>query len=338
MSIKRVSVKTPSRLHFALVDLNGESGRVDGGAGVALEKPNAKITLEKIEARGEKQANEQTTRTSKKQAGNENEVIGTNEQRRKQIEHVLNFFNGNFRVEVEEEIPSHVGLGSTTQLLLAVAKACEELNGGKKSIRELACLVGRGGTSGVGVKAFESGGFIVDAGHSFGKGNEKEAFLPSSAASAPPPEIVFHSQLPKEWLFACVLPGKRETMIYGEKEKNIFQEKCPIPKSEVEKTKKIVYEELIESVREKDAVSFGECLNALQESGFKKIEWEYQSKEMQEAFELLKRKCLGAGLSSFGPLVFGFTDKNKIARKIKEEFENCFIAKASGNGAEIKVG
>lgn len=315
-SRRRISVKTPCRLHFALVDLNGENGRADGGAGVALEKPNVRINVERI-------------------MGKKHEIISTDEQRAKQIENVLNFFEGSFRVEVEEEILSHVGLGSTTQLLLAVAKACEELKGGKRSVRELAELVGRGGTSGIGVKAFESGGFIVDAGHSFGKGMEKESFLPSSASRAPPPEIVFHSLLPRDWLFACALPeeGKR---IYGAREKNIFQERCPIAKSEVEKIREVVYGKMISSVEEKDSASFGESLNLLQESGFKKIEWEYQSEVTRKTHAALKKECLGAGLSSFGPLVFGFTDKNKVAERIKKEFENCFVARANGRGAEVE--
>ncbi len=39
----QVTVRTPSRLHFSLIDLHGGLGRVDGGIGVALETPH--ITL-----------------------------------------------------------------------------------------------------------------------------------------------------------------------------------------------------------------------------------------------------------------------------------------------------
>lgn len=314
MSVERVKVETPCRLHFALIDLNGELGRVDGGAGVALEKPNTKIIVETIDEI------------------NAHEIIGTSEERKKQIERVLSSFKGFFRVEVKKEIPAHIGFGSTTQLLLAVARACEELNGGKRSVRELAELVGRGGTSGIGVKAFESGGFIVDAGHSFGKGREKESFLPSSASRAPPPEIIFCSELPREWLFACVIPEQKEK-IHGRREVDIFQKHCPIARSEVEKTRGIVFLKMVPSVVEKDAASFGESLNLLQGCGFKKIEWEYQASGTREAHARLKQACFGAGLSSFGPLVFGLTDKNKIARRMESEFENCFVAKASGKGA-----
>jgi len=36
----RITVQTPSRLHFGLIDLNGELGRINGSFGVALEEPS----------------------------------------------------------------------------------------------------------------------------------------------------------------------------------------------------------------------------------------------------------------------------------------------------------
>ncbi len=330
MNMKRVEVITPSRLHFALIDLNGELGRADGGAGVALEKPNTRIAVEKSDTR-------------------KHEVMGASDGRKRQIGRVLGLFKGFFRVKVEEEIPAHVGLGSTTQLLLAVAKACDEFGGksreremagggaqlgGKHSIGKLAQLVGRGGTSGIGVKAFESGGFAVDAGHSFGIEEKKQSFLPSSASRALPPEAIFHAQLPKNWLFVCTVPEVKEK-IYGKKEVNAFKKHCPIAGSEVGKASRIVLMKMIPSVVEKDAVSFGQSLDLLQECGFKKIEWKYQAKKTREAKDRMGRECLGAGLSSFGPLVFGFTDKAKAARRIKSGLEDGFIARTSERGAVV---
>ncbi len=42
-----ITVTTPSRLHFSLIDLNGEIWRIDGGFGVALQNPNFKILIER---------------------------------------------------------------------------------------------------------------------------------------------------------------------------------------------------------------------------------------------------------------------------------------------------
>ena len=33
------TVSAPARLHFGLIDLSGDHGRIDGGAGVAIESP-----------------------------------------------------------------------------------------------------------------------------------------------------------------------------------------------------------------------------------------------------------------------------------------------------------
>ena len=45
-----VTVSSPSRLHFTLIDLNGELGRVDAGIGVALNEPSLKIRVSRIDS------------------------------------------------------------------------------------------------------------------------------------------------------------------------------------------------------------------------------------------------------------------------------------------------
>jgi beta-RFAP synthase len=42
---KEIIVKTPSRLHIGLIDLNGSIGRIDGGLGLTLAKPNFTIRV-----------------------------------------------------------------------------------------------------------------------------------------------------------------------------------------------------------------------------------------------------------------------------------------------------
>jgi beta-ribofuranosylaminobenzene 5'-phosphate synthase len=44
-----IVVTSPSRLHFSLIDLNGELGRVDGGIGVALNEPSLKIEVSAVD-------------------------------------------------------------------------------------------------------------------------------------------------------------------------------------------------------------------------------------------------------------------------------------------------
>jgi beta-RFAP synthase len=69
------------------------------------------------------------------------------------------------QVMLSASIPSHAGLGSGTQLALAVARAISELNGetGIDSAT-LARRVGRGQRSAIGLHGFDRGGFLVDGG------------------------------------------------------------------------------------------------------------------------------------------------------------------------------
>ena len=177
-----VYVKTPSRLHLALIDLNGDLGRVDGSIGLALDYPNT--ILEATRSRELKVVGERADFVE--------DLV------RRFLQHVG--VKGTIRVSVKNLIPAHVGLGSGTQLSLAVASALSHIFRIRKTTREIAAIMGRGGTSGIGVMAFEKGGLIVDGGHSFGNGKEKQSFLPSSASSAPPPQVIARYEVPQQWI------------------------------------------------------------------------------------------------------------------------------------------
>ncbi|MFH0966917.1 MAG: chorismate pyruvate-lyase family protein, partial [Methanobacteriota archaeon] len=45
----RVEIRTPSRLHLTLIDMNGALGRVDGGVGITLDRPGYVISAEPAE-------------------------------------------------------------------------------------------------------------------------------------------------------------------------------------------------------------------------------------------------------------------------------------------------
>ncbi|RBQ24288.1 Beta-ribofuranosylaminobenzene 5'-phosphate synthase [Candidatus Methanobinarius endosymbioticus] len=42
-------IKTPSRLHMTLINLNGSYGRQDGGIGLTIQKPSFYLRCEEIE-------------------------------------------------------------------------------------------------------------------------------------------------------------------------------------------------------------------------------------------------------------------------------------------------
>ena len=68
------------------------------------------------------------------------------------------------RSTVTEHIPEHVGLGSGTQLALAVGVGLAAVCGIDADVREIASALRRGRRSGIGIAAFRAGGFVIDAG------------------------------------------------------------------------------------------------------------------------------------------------------------------------------
>ncbi|MDD1717686.1 MAG: chorismate pyruvate-lyase family protein, partial [Methanoregulaceae archaeon] len=141
-----VTVDAPSRLHLGLIDLNGNLGRVDGGIGVTIADP---CTV--IEAA----------------CGEGLSVSGGDPGSR---ERVLAAAGAMYRrlgiapaaaIRIRNTVPHHIGLGSGTQIALAAGVAICSLHGVFVSPRDIASIVNRGGTSGIGTAAFESGGFIL---------------------------------------------------------------------------------------------------------------------------------------------------------------------------------
>ncbi|NVM03717.1 MAG: hypothetical protein HWN67_15405 [Candidatus Helarchaeota archaeon] len=180
----KIKIITPSRLHFSLIDLSGDLGRVDGGIGVALNYPN--VVLEA----GSLPNNDIIVNN-----GYNSELIY--DVAKKVFKHLE--IDGGIDFNLTSSIPRHVGLGSKTQLSLAVAFAINYLFNKRKTVFELAKIVKRGGTSGIGVNVFQKGGFILDAGHTFGKNKQKNSFLPSRASNAPPPPALLHYTVPENW-------------------------------------------------------------------------------------------------------------------------------------------
>ena len=65
-------------------------------------------------------------------------------------------------MRVHRSLPPHVGLGSGTQLALAVARALAELYDVERGARALAAAVGR--RSAIGTWTFDDGGLVVEGG------------------------------------------------------------------------------------------------------------------------------------------------------------------------------
>jgi beta-ribofuranosylaminobenzene 5'-phosphate synthase len=291
-----IRVEAPSRLHLGLIDMHGGLGRVDGGIGITLMNPCTGIEVKR---------GEDLTVTG-----------GTPEVHRRVLDAARKVLNaagirGGAAITVKRSMPQHTGLGSGTQLALATGAAISELYNLDLSVRRIAAIVGRGGTSGIGTAAFGHGGFILDGGHSFGPHGEKHGFQPSSASTAVTPATVCaRLSFPEAWKIVLAIPNKG-TNVEGAQEVNIFRDYCPVP---IEDVRQICHENLD---------LFADSVNAIQTLGFKKVETSLQDPVVPALIrELRQAGAACAGLSSFGPTVYAITDGDLagITRAARETF------------------
>jgi len=322
----KVKIRTPSRLHITLLDLNGGLGRIDGGVGMALEEPNVILEAESMESGliVEGDSSGRVLKVAKR-------IIDT-----------YNLKKGAY-IRLLKRYEEHIGLGFGTQLSLGVGFALTTLHGIHVNPRDLARTVSRGGTSGIGVAAFEVGGFIVDGGHTFGSGRQKQSFLPSSASNAPPPPIISRLAFPENWL-VVLATLKSSQRVHGSFEIDLFSKYCPIPIEEVRSLSHLILMKLLPSVAEKNIIEFGEAISSIQNVGFKKIELYLQSHEIINLMKVMvDAGAYGVGLSSFGPTLFTVVENLKKAKMIAKvvEYEinkiggNLLVTKVRNEGAEL---
>jgi len=324
----KVYVKTPSRLHFSLIDMNGQLGRIDGSLGLALNYPNVVLEASKSE---------------------EISVLG---EERTSVEKLASLFLKHFKIasgaqiEVKGAIPKHVGLGSNTQLSLAVASVLSRIYGIKKTTRELAVIMKRGGTSGIGVAAFEKGGLILDGGHSFGRDGEKQSFLPSSASKAQPAPVLARYAFPEDWFFVIAIP-RIYRGVHGEEEIRVFAERCPINAAYVGKACRIVLMKLLPALLERNIENFGSGLTGLQDAGFASATKDLMHPVVRRCIRfMLEKGAYGAGQSSFGPSTFGLVQGEDEAGRLRDLIVDfldetsggaVFCTSANNRGATVKI-
>lgn len=315
-----IKVVSPSRLHLTLIDLNAELGRVDGGAGITLESPGMELLAAEAD---------------------NVEIVGDSllaGKMRKAADALLPEGKG-IKLQINDSLPDHVGLGSGTQAALSAAAAINKMYGLGKSIRELAIAVGRGGTSGIGVAAFENGGIILDGGHKF---KDKCAFSPSAASHVPPGPVLFRRDFP-DWPIVLAIPNTKGA--HDAEEVDIFKKYCPIPLAEVQEICHVILMQMLPALVEEDLESFGKAINHFQLVGFKRREVELQLRPVLDIMEYMRDNgASGSGISSFGPVVYGIVGSSGEGKRLLKEAQRMLdeslggktlLTKAKNRGADI---
>ena len=150
-----------------------------------------------------------------------------------------------------------------------------------------------------------------------------------------------HYDFPDDWEILLVILDSKNT-VNGQKEVNIFQDYCPVPKNEVEQTSHIIFMNMIPFLLERDLPAFGHSIDEIQKRGFKNVEVSLQSQQIRNLMDKLREiGAYGVGMSSFGPTVYSVFDKNNkhIVEEIKEYVGSRGIVlttKAQNYGHEIQ--
>ncbi len=147
-----VTVTAPARLHLGFVDPSATLGRRFGSLGLVIDGPQTQVEVS---------------------AADVEEVLANNDAAALEIARTTVFVKQlqartgrqqPLQLRLLQVLPAHAGLGSGTQLALAVGRAFARWHGLNVSSAQLALWLGRGLRSGVGVAGFDLGGLLLDGG------------------------------------------------------------------------------------------------------------------------------------------------------------------------------
>jgi beta-RFAP synthase len=283
-----IFVEAPARLHFGVLDLRGRLGRCFGGLGAAIPSPSLLVEASlapRISAEGPDadRAVEFATRFL-----------------------AFHRLTGGLHLILHRVIPGHAGLGSGTQLGLAVARAIAELHRLPTDPVELARATGRGRRSAIGTWAFALGGFIVEGGR-----------RPGSERIAP---LLARFPIPDSWRCVIAVPSGGRGLS-GDAEARAFEELPSPADQEVERVSHLVLMQLLPALVEADLPSFGSALSEVQ-----RITGSWFAAQQGGIFapgpterlvaDMAAWGAAGVGQSSWGPAAYGLVESDAAAREL----------------------
>jgi beta-ribofuranosylaminobenzene 5'-phosphate synthase len=217
----------------------------------------------------------------------------------------------------------HSGLGVGTTTKLALAEALMLANGRDYEPLDLIRLSKRGGTSGIGINTYFTGGFILDAGVT-----DKELVFGPSASRASVefsiPKVIIKCPMP-EWEIG-VLQSPAKKIMSGVEEQEFFSKNTPIDTGDVQAACYHAVMGVTSAILDGDYDGFSRAIRNTQILKWKSLEWAEQSSSTNDARNWLESNgVLSVGLSSFGPSLY-FTG-NRLEGLLGLEFPEVWRLK-----------
>ena len=308
-----MKIRTPSRLHFGIIDLSREFDRQYGAFGITL-KNGYEIDIEPIESGMQVKGSEREKKIGKKVY--------------QKLKEKFDISTG-FRIVVKKSIPDHVGLGSTTQFTLGTSYGILKEIGEEIPIIRLAQLLERGRFSAIGTHGFEKGGFILEGGKV-----KKSEISP----------LLKRMKVPEDWRFLIVCPKSESG--YDEKEERPIMEELTVDRKYPEKICHNILMGILPSLEREDIASFGQHLTRIQElvgESFSDYQEGIYHPVISDIVKSLIDKTYGGGQSSWGPTAYGLVRekdlyelKAEVLEDKNEEAYNIWVGEPNNEGVIVE--
>jgi beta-ribofuranosylaminobenzene 5'-phosphate synthase len=273
-----IDITTGSRLHFGLICSPPAANWRFGGIGVMLRHPAWHLSVTPISA--------------------DLDVIRASDITSQRIHGFLRSLRSRqnvkaLQIEVLEEMSFHTGLGSGTQLGLALSAAVELMTHRRvpEDTFQLAQRVDRAERSAIGTAGFARGGFLIDHGESSGTQSRQ----------------IDRVQFPDEWRFVVLKPVDSQGLS-GEQEQFFFKQGKSMPAKLIADIEKQILQQVVPSVREQRFDTFAKALE-----NYGQTVGAYYAAEQGGVFahpvmrqlvvHLRENNVAGMAQSSWGPLI-----------------------------------
>jgi len=315
-----IRVIAPSRLHFGLIAPAATTSRRYGGVGLMIDRPGLELTV----------VDSSRWHVEGALAERAQGIID------RLISRAPQLADRPLSITIVHAAPEHMGLGTGTQLSLAVARAVFLAAFGEMPpVVELARLTGRGARSGIGVHGFARGGFLVDE----GKSSEGEV--------AP---LATRFLFPEEWPIVLVLPPWPPGLS-GLEEHRAFQDTLAHDPVRAARLCSLVYLEILPALAGRRFRPFGEALhefNRLAGEWFHGVQGGvYAGTQVAELIAYLSTLGpLGVAQSSWGPGVCAVCEHEEQADGIVRAVcrhtgfgaDRVLVVRAANHGATVLQG
>ncbi|MFG1426073.1 beta-ribofuranosylaminobenzene 5'-phosphate synthase family protein [Roseixanthobacter glucoisosaccharinicivorans] len=281
-----VRIHAPARLHLGFLDLGGALGRRFGSLGLTLDAPETCVRIEKAGEDG--------------LAGPDAARAG----RARDLVRAALAIDLPLAISIEHALPAHGGLGSGTQLALAVAMGVARLAGRPLDVRDAARLLGRGRRSAIGIGAFETGGVILD-------GGKPVTPVAEDVGAAPP--ILARLPVPQAWRILLVFDAAKSGLS-GEAETRAMETLPPFAETLAAHLCHLVVMQALPALAEGDAAGFGSAVGAVQRHlgdhyAAAQGGGRHTSADVAHALGFLEENGIsGVGQTSWGPTGFAIVE------------------------------